>query len=73
MSKPILKTRTRFTSSLKNDLMEQFEKFSEETRITKSKLLDEAVEDLLRKHNRYKENREENNVAECPEKYSEKK
>lgn len=50
MSEPYLKNRTRFTSSLKNELCEPFNNLSRETRITKTKLLDEAIEDLLKKH-----------------------
>lgn len=48
---PFLKYRTRFTSSLKNELIEPFNKLAETTRIPKSRLLDEAIEDLLKKHN----------------------
>ena len=51
MSEPYLKYRKRFTSSLKNELVEPFNKLAEQTRITKTKLLDEAIEDLLKKHN----------------------
>ncbi len=50
MPEPQLKNRTRFTSSLKNELVEPFNKLAEETRITKTRLLDEAIEDLLIKH-----------------------
>ena len=50
MAEPFLKYRTRFTSSLKNELVEKFDKLSKETRIPKSRLLDEAIEDLLKKH-----------------------
>ena len=50
MPDPNLKYRTRFTSSLKNELIEPFNKLAEQTRITKTKLLDEAIEDLLKKH-----------------------
>lgn len=51
MSQPYLKYRTRFTSSLKNELIEEFNNLSQETRIPKSRLLDEAIEDLINKHN----------------------
>lgn len=51
MSEPILKYRTRFSSSLKNELTEEFDKLAEQTRIPKSRLLDEAIEDLIKKHN----------------------
>ena len=50
MADSILVNRTRFTSSLKNELMEDFDKLAAETRIPKSRLLDEAVEDLLKKY-----------------------
>lgn len=45
-----LVNRTRFGSSIKNELWEKLSKLSELTRIPMSKLLDEAVEDLLKKH-----------------------
>ena len=47
---PYLKNRTRFTSSLKNELIEPFNKLAESTMIPKTRLLDEAIEDLLKKH-----------------------
>lgn len=50
MAEPFLKYRTRFTSSLKNELVPLFDDLSKDTRIPKSRLLDEAIEDLLRKH-----------------------
>lgn len=50
MPDSILKTRTRFTSTLKNELIAQFDKLAAETRIPKSRLLDEAIEDLLLKY-----------------------
>lgn len=49
MSAPQLKYRTRFTSSLRNELWEKFNKLSQETRLQKTTLMDEAVEDLLMK------------------------
>jgi len=51
MSEPFLKNRTRFTSSLKNELVPLFDKLAQESRIPKTRLLDEAIEDLLKKHN----------------------
>ena len=51
MSEPFLKNRTRFTSSLKNELVPLFNTMAEKSRISKTKLLDEAIEDLLKKHN----------------------
>ena len=50
MAEPYLKYRKRFTSSIKNELSEEFDKLTVETRIPKSRLLDEAIEDLLKKH-----------------------
>lgn len=47
---PYLKYRTRFTSSLRNSLAAGLGRLAEESRIPKSRLLDEAVEDLLRKY-----------------------
>ena len=37
-------------SKLKNELVPQLAKLSEETRVPKSRLLDEAIEDLLKKY-----------------------
>ncbi len=51
MAEPYLKYRTRFTSSLKNELVPYFDELARKTRIPKSRLLDEAIEDLLKKHN----------------------
>ena len=50
MAEPFLKNRTRFTSSLDNKLVRPFNELSKDTRIPKSRLLDEAIEDLLKKH-----------------------
>lgn len=50
MAEPYLRYRTRFTSSLKNDLMKEFDELAKQTRIPKTRLLDEAIEDLLKKH-----------------------
>ena len=50
MAEVVLVNRTRFTSSLKNELLEQFDQLARETRIPKTKLLDEAIEDLLKKY-----------------------
>ncbi|CUH96012.1 hypothetical protein P22_2100 [Propionispora sp. 2/2-37] len=54
MAEPYLRYRTRFTSSLKNELLEQFNELAQETRIPKTRLLDEAIEDLLKKHKKRK-------------------
>ena len=50
MAEALLVNRTRFTSSLKNELMEEFNKLAEETRIPKSRLIDEAIEEHLKKY-----------------------
>ncbi len=50
MAEPYLKYRTRFTSSLKNELVPCFDELAKKTRIPKSRLLDEAIEDLLKKY-----------------------
>ncbi|MCB6366285.1 ribbon-helix-helix domain-containing protein [Intestinibacillus massiliensis] len=50
MAEPYLKNRTRFTSSLKNELVPLWNQLAKDTRIPKSRLLDEAIADLLRKH-----------------------
>ena len=50
MAEAVLVNRTRFTSSMKNELMAEFNRLAEETRIPKSRLIDEAVEDLLKKY-----------------------
>jgi post-segregation antitoxin (ccd killing protein) len=42
--------RVRFGSSLDKELDDQLRKLHEETRIPISRLLDEAIEELLRKH-----------------------
>ena len=52
MSAPQLKYRTRFTSSLRNELWEKFNTLSQETRLQKTTLMDEAVEDLLMKYHK---------------------
>ena len=50
MAEPLLVNRTRFTSSMKNELMAGFDKLAAQTRIPKSRLIDEAIEDLLNKY-----------------------
>ena len=49
MAEAILVNRTRCTSSLKNELKD-FDILAQKTRIPKSRLLDEAIEDLLKKY-----------------------
>lgn len=51
-----LKTRKPLSNAIKIELFEEFDQLHKETRIPKSKLLDEAVEDLLKK---YRERRKE--------------
>ncbi|RNR96388.1 ribbon-helix-helix domain-containing protein [Klebsiella pneumoniae] len=50
MAEPYLKNRRRFTSSLDNQLVPLFDALAAKPRIPKSRLLDEAIEDLLVKH-----------------------
>lgn len=50
MGEAQLVNRTKFISSLKNELVPQFNQLSAETRLPKSRLLDEAIEDLLKKY-----------------------
>ncbi len=47
----MLKNRTRIGSAIDTELYTKLKKLSEVTRIPISKLLDEALEDLLSKHN----------------------
>ena len=56
MAEPIYVNRTRLVSSLDNRLVEPLNTLSKQTRIPKSRLLDEAVEDLL---NKYREKSEQ--------------
>ena len=50
MPEAMLVNRTRLTTSLKNELAKELDLLAQKTRIPKSRLLDEAVEDLLKKH-----------------------
>lgn len=50
MGESVYVNRKKFVSSLANGLVEPFHKLAQETRIPKSRLLDEAVEDLLVKY-----------------------
>jgi len=45
-----LVNRKKFISSLDNHLVEPFNELSQKTRVPKSRLLDEAIEDLLNKY-----------------------
>ncbi len=58
MPEPMLKYRTRFTSSIKNELMKSLNDLANKTRIPKSRLFDEAVEDLLKKYEKLYQNQE---------------
>ncbi len=46
-----LKTRKALSNAVRVELYEQLKKMSDETKIPMSKLLDEAIEELLKKHN----------------------
>ena len=50
MAEPFLKNRKRFTSTLENRLLPLFDELARSSRIPKSRLLDEAIADLLTKH-----------------------
>lgn len=50
MAEVVMVNRVRFTSSLKKELMPQLDRLAQETRIPKSRLMDEAIEDLLKKY-----------------------
>ncbi len=52
MALPHLKTRSRLTTSLRTDLAAALDRMSENSRISKTRLLDEAVEDLLKKYDK---------------------
>lgn len=49
-----LKNRKAFSNAIVTELYEAFEKLHKETRIPKSKLLDEAIELLLKKYGKQK-------------------
>lgn len=46
-----LKTRNRISSTVNIELNNNLKQLSSDTRIPISRLLDEAIEDLLKKHN----------------------
>ncbi len=50
MGESVLVNRKKFVSSLANELVEPFDELSKKTRVPKSRLLDEAIEDLLKKY-----------------------
>lgn len=49
-----LKTRERFTNTLNKDLLKQLQELSKETMIPMSRLLDKAVEQLLKEYGKIK-------------------
>ena len=50
MAEPQYVNRARFVSSLDKKLVNPFHELSQKTRVPKSRLLDEAIEDLLKKY-----------------------
>ena len=50
MADPVYVNRKRIISSIDNSLVEPFNELSKKTRVPKSRLLDEAIEDLLKKY-----------------------
>ncbi len=50
MANPVYVNRARFTSSLDKKLVEPFNELSKKSKINKTRLLDEAIEDLLKKY-----------------------
>ena len=54
MGEAQLVNRTKFVSSLKNELVPLFNQLSADTRVPKSRLLDEAIEDLLKKYEKWR-------------------
>ena len=50
MAESVLVNRKKFISSLDKRLVEPFDELSKKTRVPKSRLLDEAIEDLLKKY-----------------------
>ena len=50
MADSVFVNRTRYVSSLDNTLVDPLNELSKKTRVPKSRLLDEAIEDLLKKY-----------------------
>ena len=50
MGEAVLVNRKKFVSSLANELVEPFDMLSKQTRVPKSLLLDEAIEDILKNY-----------------------
>lgn len=47
----MLKNRERYTNSIDKVLLRKLKELSEQTRIPQSRLIDEAIEDILKKYN----------------------
>lgn len=47
-----LKNRKRYTNSINIELLKKFKVLSKETKIPQSRLLDEAIELILKKYNK---------------------
>ena len=47
-----LKSREHYTNSIDIELLKKFKELSKETRIPQSRLLDEAIELILKKYNK---------------------
>lgn len=45
-----LTTRTRIGNTINTELLKEFKQLSKDTKIPMSRLLDEAIEDLLKKY-----------------------
>lgn len=45
-----LTTRTRIGNTVNTELLKEFKQFSKDTKIPMSRLLDEAIDDLLKKY-----------------------
>ncbi len=50
MAKKVLKTRTQFTSTLRNPIYKGLQIMSQETHVPMSKLLDQCVGEMIRKY-----------------------
>lgn len=50
MADSVFVNRKRLVTSIAKELVEPFEELSKKTRVPKSRLIDEAVEDLLKKY-----------------------
>jgi hypothetical protein len=64
--KPQLVNREPFSSTIKNGLLGRLRDLSDETRIPISKLLDEALEDLLIKYSGGSSNKRNKNIQKNP-------